>query len=49
MIVVEDYVKPKDVVAAVEDSGLDEYVYKGAITGSTPTLGEMVSSGHRVV
>ena len=49
VIVVEDYVKPKDVVAAVEDSGLVDYVYKGAITSSTPTLGDMVSSGHRVV
>ena len=49
VIVVEDYVTPTDLVAAVKDSGLDEYVYKGAITDSTPTLGEMVSSGHRVV
>jgi hypothetical protein len=49
VIVVEDYVKPQDVVAAVENSGLVDYVYKGAITSSTPTLGDMVSSGHRVV
>jgi hypothetical protein len=49
VIVVEDYVTPQDLVAAVEDSGLDDYVYRGPITDSTPTLGEMVSSGHRVV
>jgi hypothetical protein len=49
VIVVEDYVTPEDFVAAVNDSGLDAYVYKRSITSSTPTLGEMVSSGHRVV
>jgi hypothetical protein len=48
-IVNEDYVSPADFVAAVKESGLDEYVYKGQIDGSSPTLGEMISSGHRVV
>ena len=49
VIVNEDYVNPKDLVAAVKESGLAEYVYKGPIDRSSPTLGEMVSSGHRVV
>jgi hypothetical protein len=49
VVVVEDYVGSKGIVAAVEKSGLDDYVYRGPITGSTPTLGELVSSGHRVV
>ncbi len=49
VIVNESYVSPKDFVAAVEESGLDEYAYKGPITSSEPTLGQMVSTGHRVV
>jgi len=49
VIVNEDYVSPKDFVAAVEKSGLDEYVYRGPIDESSPILGEMISSGHRVV
>jgi hypothetical protein len=49
VIVNEDYVNPKEFVAAVKESGLAEYVYRGPIDQSSPTLGEMVSSGHRVV
>ena len=49
VIVNEDYVSPEDFVAAVKKSGLDEYVYRGGIDASSPTLGEMISSGHRVV
>jgi hypothetical protein len=49
VIINEDYVSPADLVAAVKESGLDEYVYKGAIDRSSPTLGEMISSGRRVV
>jgi len=49
VIVNEDYVSPKDFVTAVEKSGLDEYAYSGRIGPFRPTLGEMISSGHRVV
>jgi hypothetical protein len=49
VIVNEDYVSPEDFVAAVKKSGLAEYVYKGPIGLASPTLGEMISSGHRVV
>jgi hypothetical protein len=49
VIVNEDYVTPEDFVAAVSSSGLDDYVYSGGIDATSPTLGEMISSGHRVV
>jgi hypothetical protein len=49
VIVNEDYVSPEDFVAAVKKSGLGDYVYKGEIGPTSPTLGEMISSGHRVV
>jgi hypothetical protein len=50
VIVVEDYVQPKDLVGAVKASGLSDYVYKGPLDPEDlPTLGEMVSSGGRVV
>jgi len=49
VIVNEDYVSPEDFVAAVKKSGLGDYVYKGGIGPTSPTLGEMISSGHRVV
>ena len=49
MIVNEDYVSPEDLVAAVKKSGLDDYVYRGEIDATSPTLGEMISSGKRVV
>lgn len=49
VIVNEDYVSPEDFVAAVKKSGLGDYVYKGMIGPTSPTLGEMISSGHRVV
>jgi hypothetical protein len=49
VIVNEDYVSPEDFVAAVNKSGLGDYVYKGEIGPTSPTLGEMISSGHRVV
>ncbi|MEK6326771.1 MAG: hypothetical protein AABM66_04485 [Actinomycetota bacterium] len=49
VIVNEDYVSAENFVAAVKKSGLDEYVYRGRIDGSSPTLGEMISSGRRVI
>jgi hypothetical protein len=45
----EDYVSPEDFVAAVEESGLADYVYRGPITSSEPTLGQMVDTNKRVV
>jgi hypothetical protein len=49
VIVNEDYVSPEDFVAAMKKSGLDDYVYRGTIDATSPTVGEMISSGRRVV
>ena len=45
----EDYVVPADIVAAFEESGLIEFVYRGPLGPTWPTLGEMVASGGRLV
>lgn len=45
----EDYVPPADIEAAVVESGLIDFVYRGALGPTWPTLGEMVASGGRVV
>lgn len=45
----EDYVVPADIDAVFTASGLIDYVYKGPIEPSWPTLGEMVESGGRVL
>jgi hypothetical protein len=45
----EDYVVPADIVAAFEESGLIEFVYRGRLGPTWPTLGEMVASGGRLV
>ena len=50
VIVIQDEgVTPADVAAAFLESGLEEFVYRGAVTPPWPTLGEMVASGQRVV
>jgi hypothetical protein len=49
VIVIEDYVLPSAVVAAFEQSGLAEKVYRGPPTGPFPTLREMIDSGQQVV
>jgi hypothetical protein len=49
MIINQDYVTPADFVAAVEDAGLDEFVYRGPVGEDWPTLQEMVDGGERVV
>jgi uncharacterized membrane protein HdeD (DUF308 family) len=48
MIVIEDYVSPADIDAAVRDSGLIDYVYKGPLD-PLPTLQEIIDSGGRTV
>jgi hypothetical protein len=45
----EDYAPPADIEAAFVESGLIEYVYRGPLGPSWPTLGEMVASGGRVL
>ncbi len=45
---IEDYVDPKDLARAFEQSGLAEFVYKAKPGTPWPTLREMISSGQRV-
>ena len=45
MIVNEDYVSPDDFAAAVESSGLIDYVYDGPLGPPWPTLEEMAADG----
>jgi hypothetical protein len=49
IIVFEDYVLPSAIVAAFEESGLAEKVYRGPPAGPFPTLREMIGSGQQVV
>ena len=45
----QDYVTPQDFVAAVDDAGLGELVYRGPTSGRWPTLREMIDRNERVV
>jgi hypothetical protein len=49
VIVIEDYVGPEDIEAAVEKSGLIDYVYDGPVGPPWPTLQEMIDSGGRAL
>jgi hypothetical protein len=49
IIVIEDYVLPSAVVAAFEESGLAEKVYRGPPAGPFPTLREMIDTEQQVV
>lgn len=49
LINIEDYVKPKDIVAAFERSGLDDHVYDGPLGPDFPTLQELVDDDQRVI
>lgn len=46
---VQDEVSPADTAALVERAGLLPYVHQPRADGTWPTLGEMISSGRRVV
>ena len=48
VIVNEDYISPDDYAAAVRDSGLRRFVYRGR-TDRFPTLGRMIARGRRVL
>ena len=49
IIVIEDYVLPSAIVAAFEESGLAEKVYRGPAAGPFPTLREMIDNDQQVV
>ena len=49
LIVIEDYVKPADIVAAFESSGLADHAYDGPPGPDFPTLQELIDSDERVI
>ena len=49
VVINQDYLTPKDFVAAVNDAGLRNLVYRGPTTGKWPTLREMIDDDQRVV
>jgi hypothetical protein len=49
VIVIEDYVRPVDVVDAFRAAGLARMVYRGPPHGPFPTLREMIDADQRVV
>ena len=48
-IVIEDYVAPEDIDAAVRESGLIDYVYTGPLGAPLPTLQQIIDSGGRAI
>jgi hypothetical protein len=49
LVVVEDYVSPRDLAAVFEESGLAERVYRGPSGPPWPTLRELVESGENAI
>jgi hypothetical protein len=49
LVVVEDYVSPRDLADVFEESGLAERVYRGASAPPWPTLRDLVESGRNAI
>jgi len=49
VFVIEDYVTPADVEAAFRESGLERFLYRGAVKAPFPTLREMIDADQRLV
>lgn len=49
LVIQDEGVKPADIQRCFAESGLEELVYKGAVTKPWPTLREMVESDQRVL
>jgi hypothetical protein len=49
VVIVQDYLTPKDFVKAVKDTGLERFAYRGPTSGGWPTLREMIDSDQRVL
>jgi hypothetical protein len=49
LIVIEDYVKPADIVEAFEASGLADHVYDGPLGPEFPSLRELIESDQQVI
>jgi hypothetical protein len=48
-VINQDYVSPKDFVAAVERAGLGDLVYRGPTTGRLPTLRKLIDGNQRAI
>jgi hypothetical protein len=49
LLVIEDYVTPRDMIEEFKRSGLEEHVYKGPAGPPWPTLREMIADDQRVL
>jgi hypothetical protein len=49
VIINQDYVTPEDFVAAVREADLEEFAYRGPVTGAWLTLRQMIDRNQRVV
>ena len=49
LLVIEDYVTPRDMIEEFKRSGLEEHVYKGSVAPPWPTLREMIADDERVL
>ena len=49
LLVIEDYVEPRDLVEEFKRSGLEEHVYKGPVGPPWPTLRELIADDRRVL
>jgi hypothetical protein len=49
IVSIEDYVKPDDIEAAAQRTGLIDYVYKGPLGDPPPTLQQVIDSGGRAI
>jgi hypothetical protein len=49
LLVLEDYVTPQDIAAAVDRAGLTPYTYTGPVHGPFPTLRQMIEQEQRLV
>jgi hypothetical protein len=49
VVINQDYVSPKDYVAAVERAGLGNLVYRGPTSGRLPTLRKLIDGNQRAI
>jgi hypothetical protein len=49
LMVIEDYVSPQDLAAAVERTRLSDFVFRGSPEPQWPTLGELIAADQRLI
>jgi hypothetical protein len=49
VVINQDYLTPQDFVGAVKAAGLEDFVYRGPVTGHWDTLRQMIDSDQRIV